>query len=53
MEHFMQTPHSNAESIEPTGTAEATSVVVDESPRITQDGEERIYSDGEVEIVNS
>ena len=49
----MQTPHSDAENSEPTGTAEATSSIVSDDVRITQDGEERIYQDGVLEIVNS
>jgi hypothetical protein len=52
MEQFMQTPHSNAEINDPTGTAEADSSVSADDVRVTQDGEERIYNDDTIELVN-
>lgn len=47
----MQTPQASVDV--PTGTAEASGDVRGDLPRETEDGEERIYQDGEVAIVNS
>jgi hypothetical protein len=52
MEPSSQNPQSNAEADSLTGTADARSAVTGDVPRITQSGEERIYNDGDVELVN-
>jgi hypothetical protein len=45
-------PQSTAEADIPAGTAEASSDTGGPVIRVTQDGAERIYQDGTVEIVN-
>ena len=52
MEPSSPTPQSNAEIDIPTGTAEASSDTGGPVIRITQDGRERIYNDGTIELVN-
>lgn len=54
----MQNPQSSgngshAEISDPTGTADARGSATGDEPRITQDGEERIFQDAVLEIVNS
>ena len=48
----MQPPRSSAESTEPTGAAEASPSLVIDDVRVTQAGEERIYNDDDLELVN-
>jgi hypothetical protein len=52
MELCLPTPQSNAETDIPAGEAQASSDMGGQVIRITQDGRERIYSSGNLELVN-